>query len=241
MPGNDRHGGFASHVVVPAKYVCPVPEKVLADHELWELACVADAVTTPFMSIKRSGLATGDLAIIVGAGGIGVHCVQVAAAYGAKVIALDIDDQKLEVAKASGAGAVINVRDLSFKDLRGQVKEAVRALGAPSFCWKIFETSGTKPGQETAFGLMGHGAYLGIVGFTMAKLEVRLSNLMAFDATVRGNWGCDPELYPEVLQWIGEGRLKIKPYVEKHPLADINQILDAAHHGKLLKRAVLVP
>ena len=40
---------------------------------------------------------------------------------------------------------------------------------------------------------------------------------------------------------IGEGRLKIKPYVEKHPLADINQILDAAHHGKLLKRAVLVP
>ncbi|MFH2008032.1 MAG: 6-hydroxycyclohex-1-ene-1-carbonyl-CoA dehydrogenase [bacterium] len=241
MPGNDRHGGFASHVVVPARYVCPVPDKVLAEHELWELACVADAVTTPFMSIKRSGLAEGDLALIIGVGGVGIHCVQVAAATGAKVIAMDLDDAKLEVAKAAGAGVVINVKELSFKDLRGQVNDAAKALGAPRFCWKIFETSGTKPGQETAFGLLGHGGYLGIVGFTMAKLEVRLSNLMAFDATVRGNWGCDPELYPEALDWVADGRIKLKPYVESHPLEDINRILEDAHHGKLQKRAVLIP
>ncbi len=75
----------------------------------------------------------------------------------------------------------------------------------------------------------------------LAKLEVRLSNLITFDATVRGNWGCDPEFYPEALDWLATGKIQISPYVEKHPLDDINEILEAAHKGKLTKRAVLIP
>jgi len=241
MPGNDRHGGFASHVVVPARYVCPVKPEVLEKHELWELSVVADAITTPFMAVRRSGLREGDLAIVIGTGGVGVHCVQVAAATGAKVVALDIDDAKLEIAKASGAGAVINTRELDPKALKSAVKDAVKALGGPRFCWKIFETSGTRPGQQTAFSLLTFGGYIGVVGFTMDKMELRVSNLMAFDATMRGNWGCDPELYPEVLDWLAEGKIQVKPYVEKHALDEANEVLDAAHHGKLKKRAVLVP
>ena len=104
MPGNDRHGGFASHVTVPARYLCPVGEKVLATHQLWEISVVADAITTPFQAIRNSGLATGELAICIGAGGIGIHAVQIAAAVGAKVIALDIDADKLETARQHGAG-----------------------------------------------------------------------------------------------------------------------------------------
>lgn len=241
MPGNDRHGGFASHVVVPARYVCPVKPEVLEKHELWELSVVADAMTTPFMAVRRSGLAKGDLAIVIGAGGVGVHCVQIAAAAGAKVLVLDIDDAKLEQAKGSGADAVINSRDLDPKALKKTVKDAVRAMGAPKFCWKIFETSGTKPGQQTAFNLLTFGAYIAVVGFTMDKLDLRMSNLMAFDATMRGNWGCDPELYPEVLQWIADGRIQVNPYVEKHALDEANEVFEAAHHGKLSRRAVLVP
>jgi len=64
---------------------------------------------------------------------------------------------------------------------------------------------------------------------------------MAFDATVQGNWGCDATLYPEVLEWIGDGRIKVSPFVEKHALADINSVLDAAHEGTLKRRGVLVP
>jgi len=119
MPGNDRHGGFASHAVVPARYLSPVSEAVLADHELWELAVVADAISTPFQSVLLSGLTAGELAIIVGTGGIGIHCVQVAAAVGAKVLALDIDDGKLETASQHGADAVINVTDLETKEIKG--------------------------------------------------------------------------------------------------------------------------
>ena len=149
MPGNDRHGGFASHVTVPARWLCPVPDAVLRSHELWELSVVADAVSTPFQAVKNSGLGANDLAVCVGVGGIGVYGVQIAVACGAKVIALDVSDQKLEQARAAGAHAAINTRGLAAKDVRKMVKEQADKLGANPFLWKIFEMSGTRRGMSS--------------------------------------------------------------------------------------------
>ena len=241
MPGNDRNGGFASHVVVPARFLCPVPDAVLRSHELWELSVVADAVSTPFQAVKRSGLGRDELAICVGVGVIGVYAVQIAAATGARVIALDISDAKLDQARTAGALATLNLTGLAAKDVRKQVKSLADSLGASPFLWKIFETSGTRAGQETAWSLIGFGATLAIVGYTVDKIEVSLSNLMAYDAVAQGIWGADPLVYPELLEWIGDGRIAVKPFVEKHPLASINEVFDDAHNGRLLKRAVLVP
>ncbi|RME28130.1 MAG: 6-hydroxycyclohex-1-ene-1-carbonyl-CoA dehydrogenase, partial [Deltaproteobacteria bacterium] len=151
MPGNDRHGGFASHVLVPARYLCPVPKSVLDKYDLWQLSIVSDAVTTPFQSVKLAGVQEGDLAVCIGVGGIGIHGVQLARAAGARVVALDIDDKKLEAAKEAGAGVTINVRGIDPKDLKKQVKQAAKELSARTFGWKIFETSGTAAGQQTAF------------------------------------------------------------------------------------------
>jgi len=75
----------------------------------------------------------------------------------------------------------------------------------------------------------------------MDKVELCLSNLMAFDAVARGNWGADPLIYPELLAWIGSGRIQVKPFVEGHPLSRINEVFADAHHQRLLKRAVLIP
>jgi len=241
MPGNDRHGGFASHVAVPARYLCPVKDEVLAKHELWELAVVADAVSTPFMAVRRANVKAGDGVVVIGAGGIGVYCVQVAAASGGRVVVVDIDDAKLAQAKALGAQATVNATKLSEKELKSAVMGELKRLGAPAACTKIFEASGTKAGQLTGFSLLTHGSYMAVVGFTMDKVEVRLSNLMAFDATLRGNWGCDPELYSEILDWLAVGRLQIKPLVKRHALASINEVIAAAHAGRLKERAVLVP
>jgi 6-hydroxycyclohex-1-ene-1-carbonyl-CoA dehydrogenase len=214
---------------------------VLVTHELWELSVVSDAVSTPFQAVQRSGLAAGEAAICIGTGGIGVYGVQVAAATGARVIALDVDDGKLEQARAAGAHATLNVKGVPIKDIRKQVRSMAEDLGAPPHLWKIFETSGTRTGQETAYSLLGFGATLSVVGFTLERIEIPLSNLMAYDATAQGNWGADPLVYPELLRWVGDGRITVKPFVRRHPLERINEVFDEAHHGRLLQRAVLVP
>lgn len=241
MPGNDFHGGFASHVVAPARFLAPVPEGALSQHTLAELAVVADAVTTPYQVIAKSDLQAGELAIVIGVGGVGIYAVQLAAIRGAKVVAIDVAADKL--AQLDGMSDVIclNSKELDIKEIKQQVKENCRELGTPAHGWKIFEMSGTRAGQELGFALLGTTGSLAIVGFTLDKLEVRLSNLMAFDAEVKGTWGCKPELYPAAIALIAEGKLQLKPYTETFPLSQINDIFQQTLEHKLLKRSVLIP
>ncbi len=241
MPGNDFDGGFASHIVVPARFLCVVPEELLHHHDLATLSVIADAVATPYQAVKKSGLVEGDLAIVVGAGGVGIYGALIAKLFGGKVLALDINDERLQTASSMGIPATLNVAGLDLKAIKGKVREIAANLGTPPNGWKIFEFSGTKAGQELAFNLMTYASTVSIVGFTMDKLEVRLSNLMAFDATMIGTWACQPELYPEILDLFADGRLSVEPFVEVFPLDQINQIFHNTLAHKYTKRSVLVP
>jgi 6-hydroxycyclohex-1-ene-1-carbonyl-CoA dehydrogenase len=75
----------------------------------------------------------------------------------------------------------------------------------------------------------------------MDRIELRLSNLMAFDARALGNWGCAPELYPAALELVMNGSVAVAPFVEQYPLDSIQNIFNAAQRHELTKRAVLVP
>lgn len=241
MPGNDFHGGFASHIVVPHKYLCPVPDSVLQKYALEQLAVIADAISTPYQVIKKSELEPGDLAIVIGVGGVGVYGALIAKIMGAKVLAIDISDEKLEAAKRNGVDATLNSKGMDIKEIKNQVKVIAQNLGAPKYGWKIFEISGTAPGQELAFNLITFTSTLSIVGFTMTKPDVRLSNLMAFDAKLIGTWGCKPELYPEVVALIDSGKLKINDFVQIFPMSKINDVFADTLAHKFDKRSVLVP
>jgi 6-hydroxycyclohex-1-ene-1-carbonyl-CoA dehydrogenase len=243
MPGNDVHGGFASHIVVPARGLCPVDLGRLeaAGLTLAQVSIVADALTTPYQAVRRAEVGPGDLAIVVGAGGVGGYCVQVARAFGAQVVAIDVDDAKLQAIAPHGAALTLNARSLDGKALKGEIGAFARNNGLRPTEWRIFECSGTAAGQLTAFGLLVHGAVLAVVGFTMDRVEVRLSNLMAFDARAIGNWGCPPEHYPAALDLVLDGKVAIEPFVELHPLDDINHVFSAVHARQIRRRAVLVP
>ena len=270
MPGNDIQGGFASHIVVPARGLCEVDEARLARARLTlaEVSIVADALTTPYQAVRRAGrmddphapygrcppggrqpawerpgtgFEPGSLAIVVGAGGVGGYCVQVAHAFGATVVAIDVDDAKLAAIAPHGAALTLNSRTMDAKAIKAAVADFAKKNGLRSTEWFIFECSGSAPGQLTAYSLLVHGATLSVVGFTMDKVEVRLSNLMAFDARALGNWGCPPEAYPAALDLVLDGKVQIKPFVETHPLADINRVFAAVHSREIKKRAVLVP
>ena len=243
MPGNDIAGGFASHVTVPAHGLCAVDEARLsaAGLTLADLSVVADAVTTPYQAMLQAGVTPGSLAVVVGVGGVGGYAVQIAAAFGATVVAVDIDDDKLAAMAENGAALTLNTRQISGRDLKKTIATFAQERGLPATEWFIFECSGTAAGQETAFGLLVHGATLGVVGFTMEKVEVRLSNLMAFHARALGNWGCPPDLYPGALDLVLDGKVRLAPFIERHPLADINRIFQAAHAHELKRRAIMVP
>lgn len=241
MPGNDFDGGFASHIVVPYKHLCAVPENVLKKYSLEQLAVIADAISTPYQAVKKSELEKDDFAIVIGVGGVGIYAAQIAKIFGAKVLALDISDEKLSIAKQNGIDAALNTKGLDIKTIKEKVKTIATEQNAPKLSWKIFEMSGTKAGQELAFNLITFASTLSVVGFTMEKLELRLSNLMAFDAKLIGTWGCKPELYPEVVELVASGKLNISEFVQTFPLSKINEVFKNTLEHKYTKRTVLVP
>lgn len=248
MPGNDVHGGFASHVVVPARGLCVVEaEGALEGRELAksgctlaELSVVADAASTPYQAICRSGLGDGDLALVIGLGGVGGFAVQIAGALGAHVVGFDVARERFDALGSRGLELGIDAKANDANACAARVKEFAGANGIAARGWKIFECSGTRAGQELAWRLLGPAAYLSVVGFTMDKVEVRLSNLMAFDAVAAGNWGCLPELYPALVSLVLDGRIAVRPFVEIHPMDEAASVLARAHARQTRQRPVLV-
>ncbi len=246
FPGSDIDGGFGTHLRVPAEGLCPVPD--LRDParnpgkvDLEMLSVVADAVSTPYQAIHRSGLARGDIAVFVGVGGVGGFGAQIAAALGALVIAVDVAQDRLDALAGHGIHLALRADQLDTKSLRQALRDFARAHDVPSFRHRIFETSGTVAGQSLAFGLLGPGGYLGIVGFTPKLVEVRLSSLMAFDATAQGNWGCLPEHYPAIVDLVLAGRIAIAPFIQRRPLASINDTFAEIRAHTIPGRVVLIP
>lgn len=246
FPGNDAHGGFGSHVRVPAGGLCRVPDlsqphRNAAALDLASLSVIADAVSTPYQAIARAGLRAGDLAVWVGAGGIGGFGAQISAALGATVVAIDINSDRLERLKPYGVTLALDSSSCDARSLRKRVRDLMQAHDIPSWRLRIFEASGHPAGQALAFGLLGPGALLSVVGYTAAAVEIRLSNLMAFDAVAMGNWGCLPALYPAVVDLALSGRIAIEPFIERRPMSSINEVFEELHHGGAKRRFVLIP
>lgn len=247
MPGNHISGGFASHVVVPSRHLCPVEidskDGTIGPSEvtLKELSVVADAVSTPYQAVENVDLKSGDVAVFVGIGGVGGFGVQIARARGAVVVAVDVDQDKLDSAVEWGAEKAVLAGGTDPRQIRREVRDFVKERDLSPYEWKIFECSGTAAGQETAFALLTYGSTLAVVGFTLDKVEIRLSNLMAFDAQVVGNWGCDPGHYPAAVKLIEEGKVQLSPQVEFFPLSQINEVFEKLHRHQIKKRPILIP
>jgi len=242
-PGIDMHGGFATHITVPSSGLCEIDLARLADvgMQLADASVIADALTTPYQAVVQAEVEPGDLAVVIGVGGVGGYAVQLARAKGATVVAIDVDQTKLDQLTDFGASMKINAREVQGRDVRDAIRQFAKDQDLRQTEWKIFECSGTAAGQASAFSLLTYGACLSVVGFTMEKLEVRLSNLMAFHARALGNWGCLPEYYPDALELVLTGKVSMLPFIEQHPLSTINEVFAIAHDGKLSRRAIMVP
>jgi len=247
MPGNDGDGGFATHCTVPVRDLLALDPAGSAgtgllgsaELEAWEIAPIADAGTTAYQAMDRCGLKKGDVAVYVGVGGVGGFGVQLSGAVGAHVVAIDADARRL-AAYEDQAELTIDASGLEPREVRKKVRAFIKEQGLRDSPVRVFETSGNPAGQALAFQLVERGGSLCVVGFTPEKIPIRFSNIMALDADVYGNWGCDPALYPQVIEPVLDGRVRVRPFVEKRSLDDVNEVLAQMRDHSLTKRAVLV-
>jgi 6-hydroxycyclohex-1-ene-1-carbonyl-CoA dehydrogenase len=244
MPGNSMgiYGGFSSHIVVPAHDLCAVNDR--KGIPLSHMAVIADAVTSPYQAAMRGEIKPGDLTIIIGAtGGVGIYATQIARALGAKeVIGIARNQAKLEKSLQFGATKVISSAGKDVKAVRDEFRAYCKEKGLPgNYGWKVFEWTGTAEGQAIALELLSFVGMLVIAGYGMQKSEYMFSRLMAFDADIKGTWGCLPKYYPEVLKMVLDGKIQIEPFVETRPMRQIQQAFAEVHKGGTEKRIVLTP
>jgi threonine dehydrogenase-like Zn-dependent dehydrogenase len=162
-------GGLAEYVRSPG-FVCRhVPDGV-SD----EAASLAQPLAVALHAVRRSGLQSGQACAVIGVGGIGAFIVAAAAARGASpLIGLDIDDARLETARALGAHVSVNVRERSLAD-------AILEHTAGDGAHVVIEASGTAGGPAAALAAARRGGRVLIVGLQAAPRELDL-----FSFTVR--------------------------------------------------------
>ena len=231
MPGNHVDGGYAEYMLAPAKDVFHLPQEV----PLVEGAIIADAITTPYHAVVHRGkVSPGDWVVVLGCGGIGLNLVQIAAALGARVIAVDILDEKLKWAERLGAEVTLNPKQVERVD-----KEVRRITGGGADV--ALEAIGKAATQEQAFACLRTGGRLVMVGYSPEKMSLNAGRVMFREMEIVGSLGCRPVDYPRVIEMARQGRIKVAELVtHKFTLDEINQAFDVLRKGEAI-RAVVVP
>ncbi len=231
MFGNNVDGGYAEYTLAPAKDVLALPDEI----PLVEGSIIADATTAPYHAVVNRGqVKPGDRVVVFGCGGIGLNVVQVSAAVGANVIAVDIMDEKLEWAGKLGAQATINSNKVERVD-----KEIRKLTGGGADIG--FECIGNPAVQTQTFNSLRTGGRFVVVGFASKPMQLNTGKVMYREMEIIGSLGCRAVDYPRVLELARQGKIKVKELVTaKFPLDDINEGLDVLRAGTGI-RSVVVP
>ena len=232
MLGNHMDGAFAEYIAVPAKDVIQLPDSI----PLEEGCIISDAISTPFHAVKnRARVQAGDNVVVIGCGGVGINVVQVAAAFGGHVIAIDMVDWKLEIAKKLGASEIINSTDV---DPRALVK-AIRKLtdGGADIAMEVI---GNPKTQQIAYDAVKWGGRVVMVGFAPKPTELNLGRMMFREIEMLGSLGCRPVDYPNIIRLVETGKIQIKPIVtHRYPLDELNEAFETLNRGETIRTVIL--
>lgn len=232
MLGNHIDGAFAEYTKVPAKDCQHLPE----DLPLEESSIIADAISTPYHAVKnRAKVRPGDSVVVFGCGGVGINVVQMAAAAGGSVIAVDIVDKKLDIAKKLGALHTINASDKEDKAL---IKEIRTLTGGGADI--AIEAIGNPKTIELASSAVKAGGCHCQVGYTHHNVAINAGRLMFREIEIKGSLGCRPVDYPKIIEMVRTGKIQLKPVVtHKFKLEEIDQAFDLMRKGESLRSIVV--
>ncbi len=233
MVGNHRDGGFAEYVAFPAAFAFKLPDEV----PLQEGAIISDAISTPYHAVvNRAKVQAGDNVAIFGCGGVGLATVKMATLAGGNVIAVDIFDEKLEMAKKAGAVEVINAK--KEEDVAKRVRR-LTGVGADI----AMEVIGNPTTIEQAFNSVRWGGRVVVVGYTHKDISLNAGKIMFREIEIKGSLGCGLQDFPRVIDLVKHGKMDVKELVtHKFKLDEINEgfaLLEAGEPS--LIRAIAIP
>ena len=226
----EYEGGFAEYMYVPSyRYLL----KVKGDPT--DLAPLTDAGLTAYRAVKkvRSHLNPGTFSIIFGIGGLGFYALQYMKLFGvSSIIAVDINDAKLAMAKKWGA-------DYTFKFDDSALPGKISSITGKNGVNAIVDFVGINSTANLAMKVLSNDGIYVNIGLGGGSVTIPLIYLIHSESIVTGNmWGTYNELR-EVYNLAESGR--VKSMVDRRKLGEINDAIADLRNGKLMGRAVITP
>ena len=229
-------GSFADQVLVHHSQIAVMPKDVdFAVASL--LGC--GVITGVGAAINTTHISPGSSAVVIGTGGVGLNVIQGAALSGANpLIAIDVNDSKLEASRAFGATHVINS---TTQDAAAEVTAITNGRMADH----VFVSVGFGPAIEQGLGLMGKGAETVIVGMPPSGVMTTFDPAWLADDSQRiiGSKMGSAQTPMDIPQLVGlyrAGRLKLDELVTgTYPLEEINEAVDSVKRGEALRNVVV--
>jgi len=221
------YAGFAEYACVPAEHCYKMPDGLS-----FEEAAVAEPLAVAVHAVHRVPITPGDVVVVIGAGAIGLLTLQTARAMGAHVVALDVLDSHLDIARSVGAEVTVNT---AKEDAKEVVDKLTGGLGADI----AFEAvGGGAPTIPLALSLVRSGGKVGIIGvFDREHDEDVALQVQRFEKDLIGvsgytHWGNRTE-YEIGLDMLVRGEVDAKKVITHlFPLDDINEAFDTAKNTR---------
>jgi alcohol dehydrogenase, propanol-preferring len=224
-------GGYADYVLVPSyKYLVKLDE----DMDLDASATLSCSALTAYGAIKNTDLKPNDNVVIVGAGGLGLMAMQIAKAIsGAKITAMDLDDQKLDAAKKNGADNTINSKK---EDPLKAIMELTDKIGADA----IIDFVNASKTVETDMQLLRRRGKLVLVGLFGGELKLNLITMPTRAYKIIGSYTGNINEMVELVSLARRG--VIRPVVSnRFRLDQATEALTMLKEGKIIGRGVINP
>ncbi len=223
--GYGVNGSFAEYAIGSAAYVGRLP----ADADFVAMAPILCAGVTTYKGIKETEARPGEWIAVSGIGGLGHIAIQYAKAMGLHVVALDVSEEKLSLARSLGAELAIDAR---APDAAAQVIRETEG-GAHG----VLVTAVSPPAFAQALHLVRRKGTISLVGLPPGDFATPIFDVVLKRITLRGSIVGSREDLAEAIDFAAEG--KVKAHIHRRRLEEINDVFADLKHGKVDGRIVL--
>ena len=224
--GYSVDGGFAEYLTASARFVVPVPEGI----DPLDAAPLTCAGVTTYKAVKVSGARSSDLVAVFGVGGLGHLAVQYARIAGARVVAVDLQEDKLELARKLGADVTVNA---TAEDPAA----AIQALGGADAAIAL---AVAPEAFRDAYGSLRRGGTLVFVGLPADNhVEIPIFETVLNGITIVGSIVGTRTDLREVFELHAAGRTHV--IREQRPLHEVNEAIADVEAGRVPARVVFTP